>query len=62
MATPTSTRETPFDTTPDSVEVKACWAPMTSLFSRDTRAPVWARVKNAIGWRWTCPNTSVRRS
>jgi len=49
-------------TTPDRVEVKACWAPMTSLFSRLTSAPVWARVKKAIGWRSTWAKTSVRRS
>ncbi len=51
-----------FDTTPDSVDVNACCAPITSLFSRETSAPVWVRVKNAIGIRWTCPNTLVRRS
>ena len=45
-----------------STEVKACWAPMTSLLSRVTRAPVWARVKNATGWRSTWPKTSARRS
>ena len=51
-----------FETTPDSVEVKACWAPITSLFSRETSAPVCVRVKNATGIRWTCENTLVRRS
>ena len=35
---------------------------MTSELSRLTSEPVWARVKNAIGWRSTWPNTSVRRS
>jgi hypothetical protein len=40
-------------TTPDSVEVNACWAPSTSLFSRLTRAPVWVRVKNCSGIRCT---------
>ena len=49
-------------TTPERVEVNACWAPMTSLFSRLTSAPVWARVKKAIGWRSTWAKTSVRRS
>ena len=44
-------------TTPDSVEVKACCAPMTSLLSRETSAPVWVRVKNASGIRCTCPKT-----
>ena len=51
-----------FDTTLDSTEVKACCAPMTSLFSREISAPVWVRVKNAIGMRCTCANTRVRRS
>ena len=49
-------------TTLESTEVNACWAPMTSLLSRETRAPVWARVKNAIGWRMTWAKTWVRRS
>ncbi len=49
-------------TTPDSVEVKACWAPITSLFRRLTSAPVWVRVKNASGCRWTWSKTRVRRS
>ena len=50
------------DTTDDRVDVSACCAPMTSLFSRLTSEPVCALVKNAIGCRWTCPNTCVRRS
>ena len=50
------------ETTPDSVEVKACCAPMTSLLSRLTSAPVCVRVKNATGIRWTCSNTWLRRS
>ena len=50
------------ETTPDSVEVNACCAPMTSLLSRLTSAPVWVRVKNASGMRCTWSNTSVRRS
>ena len=49
-------------TTPDRVEVKACCAPMTSLFSRLTRAPVWVRVKNASDICCTCSNTLVRMS
>ena len=49
-------------TTLDSIEVNACWAPMTSVLSRLTSAPVWARVKKAIGWRSTWAKTSVRRS
>ncbi len=40
-------------TTEDRMSVIACWAPMTSLFRRLTRAPVWVRVKNASGIRWT---------
>ncbi len=40
-------------TTSDSVHVNARCAPMTSLFSRLTSAPVCVRVKNAIGIRWT---------
>ena len=62
MAASTRTSCSTLDTTDDSVDVSACWAPMTSLFSRLTSEPVCARVKNAIGCRWTCPNTWVRRS
>jgi hypothetical protein len=42
--------------------VKACWAPMTSLLSRLTSAPVWVRVKNATGICCTCSKTRLRRS
>ena len=49
-------------TTPDSAEVKARWAPITSLLSRLTSAPVWVRVKKAIGMPCTWPNTLRRRS
>ena len=45
------------DTVLDRVEVKARWAPITSLLSRETSAPVWVRVKNARDWRWTWPKT-----
>ncbi len=41
-------------TTPDSVPVKACCAPSTSLLSRLISAPVWVRVKKAIGMREMC--------
>src|SRR5215510_15465864 len=58
----TRSRVSALDTTPDRVEVSACCAPMTSLLSLLTSEPVWARVKNAIGCRCTCPNTWVRRS
>ena len=57
-----STSPITLETTPDSVEVNACCAPITSLFSRLTSAPVWVRVKNASGIRCTCSNTRVRRS
>ena len=33
--------ETALLTTLDRTLVNACWAPMTSLLSRPTRAPVW---------------------
>ena len=46
-------------TTPDSVQVKARWAPITSLLSRLTRAPVRVRVKKATGMRCTWPNTAT---
>jgi len=49
-------------TTPDSVQVNARWAPITSLSSRLTRAPVRVRVKKAIGIRCTWENTARRRS
>ena len=57
-----STRLTTLDTSPDSVEVNACCAPSTSLFSRLTSAPVWVRVKNASGMRCTWSKTAVRMS
>jgi hypothetical protein len=62
MAMPTTTTLIMFETVLDSVEVNARWAPMTSLLSRDTSAPVWVRVKNASDIRCTCANTEVRRS
>ncbi len=49
-------------TTPESVQVNARCAPITSLLSRLTSAPVRVRVKNATGIRWTWPNTARRRS
>ena len=49
MAISTSTRLITLDSTVDRVEVKACWAPITSEFSRDTSLPVWVRVKKASG-------------
>jgi hypothetical protein len=61
IAPSTMTRLTTLDTTDDSVLVRARCAPMTSLLSRDTSAPVWARMKNATGIRCTWSKTSVRR-
>jgi hypothetical protein len=49
-------------TTELKVSVKACWAPRTSLFRRDTRAPVWVRVKKAMGMRCMWANTLARMS
>src|SRR4051812_5194208 len=62
IAPTTSTTDTTLATTLDSTDVNACWAPTTSLLSLETSEPVWARVKNAIGWRSTWPKTWVRRS
>ncbi len=62
MTPAVSTSPMALESTPDSVEVKACCAPMTSLFSRLTSAPVWVRVKKATGIRCTCSNTRLRRS
>ena len=62
IATPTTSTEIMLETVLESVDVKARWAPITSLLRRETRAPVWVRVKNASDWRCTCANTWVRRS
>ena len=40
----------------------ARWAPITSLFMRLISAPVWVRVKKAIGMRCTWSNSATRRS
>ncbi|STX07275.1 Uncharacterised protein [Kocuria rosea] len=53
MTTTVRIRETMLLTTPESVLENARWAPMTSLLSRETRAPVRVRVKKAIGIRCT---------
>ncbi|SKX65586.1 Uncharacterised protein [Mycobacteroides abscessus subsp. abscessus] len=53
---------TMFDTTPESVSLNARCAPMTSLLSRLTSAPVRVRVKNATGIFWTWSKTERRRS
>ncbi|CAB4729671.1 unannotated protein [freshwater metagenome] len=62
IVTPTTKTAMALETVPESVEVKARWAPITSLLSRETSAPVWVRVKKAIDCRCTCPKTWVRRS
>ena len=62
IATRTMTAEMRLPSTPPSVDVNACWAPMTSLFSREINAPVWARVKKAIDCRCTWSYTCDRRS
>ena len=59
---PTTTTLIELLTVLDRVEVNARCAPMTSLFSRETSAPVWVRVKNASDIRWTWAKTWVRRS
>jgi len=41
------------DTSVDSVDVNACWAPVTSDWSRETSLPVCEREKNASGIRIT---------
>src|SRR5664280_1604066 len=50
------------ETTDDSVSVNACWAPMTSLLRRLISAPVWVRVKKAMGIFWMCSKTLERMS
>ena len=57
-----SSRVTRLQTTPERVLLKARWAPITSLLSRLTSAPVRVRVKKATGIRWTWSKTAVRRS
>jgi hypothetical protein len=50
-----------FDTIEPSVPVTASWAPITSLFNRLMRAPVWLRVKKAIDWFCTRSKSWTRR-
>lgn len=57
-----SSSVTTFETTPESVLLKARCAPITSLLSRLTRAPVRVRVKKATGIFCTWSKTAVRRS
>ncbi len=54
MATSVSTTPIALLTTLESVPVNADCAPSTSLLSRLMSAPVWVRVKNAIGMREMC--------
>lgn len=53
MTARVSSRVTTLPTTPERVLLKARWAPITSLLSRLTSAPVRVRVKNATGMRCT---------
>ena len=62
MATSVVTRTMTLETTAPSVPVSARWAPITSLFMRLTRAPVWVRVKKPRGMRCTWSNRATRRS
>jgi hypothetical protein len=62
MTPSASASVTTFPATPDSVSLNARCAPMTSLFSLLTSAPVRVRVKKATGMRWTCEKTVARRS
>ena len=62
MTVSVTARPMTLPTTVPSVLVIACWAPITSLFMRDMRAPVWVRVKNETGIRWTWSNSFVRMS
>jgi len=62
MAPSVTATPTRLPTTDWKVSVNACWAPSTSLLSRDTSAPVWVRVKNEIGIRETWAKTWLRMS
>ena len=62
IAIVTSRRLNRLLTTPESVDVNACWAPITSELSLEISAPVWVRVKKAIDCFCTCSNTIFRRS
>lgn len=54
MTPSVSATEMRFENTVDSVPVNALWAPSTSELMRLIRAPVWVRVKKAIGCRCRC--------
>ena len=62
MATRVVARTMTLDTTEPRVVVTARWAPMTSLFIRLMRAPVWVRVKKPMGMADTWSNSLTRRS
>ena len=62
ITTRVSARAIEFVTTPASAEVKARCAPMTSLLSLLTRAPVCVRWKKATGMVCMWSNTARRRS
>ena len=62
IETSTRAQVSAFDTTEVRSVLIACWESTTSVFSLLTSEPVWVRVKNATGCRWTCTNTCVRRS
>ncbi len=51
-----------FDTTEPSVVVTARCAPITSLLTRLIKAPVWVRVKKAMGMADTWSKSRTRRS
>ena len=61
MTMSVSSSVTRLPSTPDRVSLNARCAPITSLLSRLTSAPVRVRVKNATGMRCTWSNTAVRR-
>jgi hypothetical protein len=48
MANATKRRVKELLTTPERVDVKACWAPITSELIREIREPVCVLVKKAI--------------
>jgi len=58
----TRTSETTLLTTPESVPVNACCAPMTSELIREISAPVCVRVKKAMDCRWMWAKTWERKS
>ena len=62
IAPRTSVTLTMLPMTFEKTSVNACCAPRTSLLSRETRAPVWVRVKKAMGIWFTCSNTFDRMS